>query len=325
MTNLISLQELTHIYNSYSEQQDWKLEPASLYEPFDYIMGQKGKKIRPLSLLLVYSLFNENYQKALPAAYAIDMFHNFTLIHDDLMDQSSVRRGQPTVPLRFGENVAILSGDAMLLESLKLIMTSSGYNQEVISFFIKTAIEVCQGQSLDMGFEKKESISLKEYLEMIRLKTSVLLGACFKIATQLAQQNLDLQDKMYELGCNLGIAFQIQDDYLDLYSSEMSFGKKKGGDLIQRKKSILLLLAIESFSKDEKKQFIKEYHQKRSDEQQVMKYLKIFEALNIKQRTTELFTYYQNSINCTLNEIELPSDKKLLLSEFVSLILQRNH
>ncbi len=324
MTNVSSLQDLSSIYQKYSDELNWYNYPQELYDPFNYIMHQKGKKLRPLSLLLSFSLFNQNIARALPYAYAIELFHNFTLVHDDLMDQSKLRRGLATVPAKYGANNAILSGDAMLLESCKLIQNSDPSNSELLSFFIQTGIEVCQGQSMDMAFENKPIITIPEYLEMIKLKTSILIGACFKIGAMIEHQTKEIQDQLYSFGLNLGIAFQIQDDILDCYGDEQTFGKRKCGDLIQRKKSILILCSIEHLEQEEKLDFINNYNLSRNDEEQIQKYLAFFEKNKIKSKAEEIYQKYQNYSLESLKNLNIPESGKHLLREYVNLVIQRN-
>lgn len=216
--------------------------PARLYEPISYIMGLGGKRIRPALVLMAADLFGSSIEKAIPAALAIETFHNFTLIHDDIMDNAPLRRGQQSVHEKWGVNNAILSGDVMMVESNKhLSMLDSNVLKDALDTFNTTAQGVCEGQQLDMEFEEREAVGISEYINMIRLKTAVLLGGAMKLGAQVAGANPKEAAQLYEFGVNIGIAFQLQDDILDVYGDPEKFGKQVGGDIIANKKTLMLL------------------------------------------------------------------------------------
>jgi geranylgeranyl diphosphate synthase, type II len=231
--------------------------PAELYKPVIYSLGMGGKRLRPVLLLLAYNLFSDDIENALPAALALEVFHNFTLLHDDIMDKAEVRRNQPTVHIEFNENSAILSGDAMAFQSYKyLTECKSPQLLRTIDLFTTTAIEVCEGQQLDMDFEDRLDVREEEYLEMIRLKTAVLLACALKGGALLADASSDVANKFYEFGENLGLAFQLQDDLLDTFGDQQTFGKKIGGDILANKKTFLLINALENASAEKRKELL---------------------------------------------------------------------
>ena len=221
---------------------EYPAHPAKLYEPIRYIMSLGGKRIRPALVLMAADLFDTNIEKAIPAALAIETFHNFTLIHDDIMDNAPLRRGQQSVHEKWGVNNAILSGDVMMVESNKhLSMLASHVLKDALDTFNTTAQGVCEGQQLDMEFEEREVVGIAEYINMIRLKTAVLLGGAMKLGAQVAGASPKEAAELYEFGENIGIAFQLQDDILDVYGDPEKFGKQVGGDIIANKKTLLLL------------------------------------------------------------------------------------
>lgn len=320
-----NFQHLTELYQSFINEISWNQEPASLYEPFDYIMQQQGKKIRPLSLLLSYGLFSDNLTTALPAAYGIELFHNFTLIHDDIMDQAALRRGMPTVHHKYGESAAILSGDAMLLESLQMILKAAGPRNAITQLFIKSGIEVCRGQALDMEFENSQSVSLKDYLQMIEKKTSVLLGCCLQIGAMLADQPEKTCNTLYQIGLNLGSAFQIQDDILDLYGETTAFGKTRGGDLIQRKKTILILTLLEDFDAMGRQEILAHYQKQRHPQEQLAYYEDFMDRHDIRNRVRHTFEEYCTRCYAEIKNLDLNEHGMQQITQFVSLVLNRNY
>ena len=220
--------------------------PGELYDPMNYILQLGGKRLRPVTALLASQLFGSTLDRALPAAKAIEVFHNFTLVHDDIMDKAPLRRGKQTVHEKWNDNIAILSGDTLLIEVYNHFLEGEYTNlSEILKVFNRTAIEVCEGQQLDMNFETRTDVTLAEYMNMIRLKTSVLVGGSFKIGALVAEASKENADLIYEFGVNLGIAFQLQDDYLDCFGEPEKFGKQVGGDIISNKKTFMMLKAME--------------------------------------------------------------------------------
>ncbi len=231
--------------------------PVELYEPIHYSLGIGGKRLRPVLLLLAYNLFKQDVENALPAALAIEVFHNFTLLHDDIMDKADVRRNRPTVHVQFNENAAILSGDAMAFQSYRYLLESkSSRLTDTIDLFTRTAIEVCEGQQFDMDFESRLDVTEAEYLEMIRLKTAVLLACSLKGGTLLAEVSDELANQLYAFGENLGLAFQLQDDLLDTFGDQNIFGKKIGGDILANKKTFLLINALQNASPKKRQELL---------------------------------------------------------------------
>lgn len=238
------------------EKLNWAKEPQGLYEPIAYTLAAGGKRLRPTLALLgasVYSPCNSCTEQVIPAALAIEVFHNFTLLHDDVMDKAEVRRGRATVHVRWNENTAILSGDQMLIEAYKLLNgVKADKLPTVLRLFNKMATEICEGQQYDMDFERRDDVSIDEYLRMIRLKTSVLLATALQIGAYIAGADEQGQQALYEYGIALGLAFQLQDDYLDCYGNEATFGKAIGGDIREGKKTFMLLTA-QQLADDEQK------------------------------------------------------------------------
>ena len=225
---------------------DWKREPYGLYEPIEYTLASGGKRLRPRLVLLAAEMFGGKEEKVLPAALAIEVFHNFTLLHDDVMDKADIRRGRPTVHVRWNDNTAILSGDQMVIEAYTLLSrVPADRLSETLRLFNKMATEICEGQQYDMEFEGREQVSIEEYMQMIRLKTSVLLATALQIGAYIAGANAVQQQALYEYGINIGLAFQIQDDILDVYGNPKTFGKAIGGDICCNKKTYMLLTALQ--------------------------------------------------------------------------------
>ena len=226
-------------------------EPSTLYNPVNYILDLGGKRLRPVLTLMAAEIFNCDYKKALDAALSIEVFHNFSLIHDDIMDEAPLRRGKETVHLKWDLNTGILSGDAMLIMAYQLFENYEPETfQKLAKLFSKTALEVCEGQQYDIDFEIRDDVKIDDYLKMIELKTAVLLGAALKMGAIVANASENDQNCIYEFGKNLGIAFQLQDDYLDAFGDPNTFGKQVGGDIIENKKTFLYLKAVEFSQKE---------------------------------------------------------------------------
>lgn len=302
-------------------------EPKNLYEPIAYTLSMGGKRLRPVMVLLACNLFTEKIEKAFPAALAIEVFHNFTLLHDDIMDQADVRRNSPTVHLKYNPNIAILSGDAMSIMAYNYLQKSETQNlNSMIHLFSQTALEVCEGQQLDMDFETRMNVSIPEYLNMIRLKTAVLLACSLKIGALAANTQERIADLLYVFGLNLGIAFQLQDDLLDVFADQEKFGKRIGGDILSNKKTFLLLKALELSDNDTKKELRKWIDKKEFDPDEKINTVKnIYNKLNIKGITeVSIEDFYQSALN-VWEEIDLENDTKAELLHLANKIMNRDH
>ena len=241
-----SFNEITQLVTSELEQINWSKEPRGLYEPIGYVLSLGGKRIRPALTLMACNLFSEDVQPAIPTALGLEIFHNFTLLHDDIMDKADVRRGEQTVHKKWDDNTAILSGDVMQIASYQFIAkTPIEYLKPVLDLFSQTAAEICEGQQYDVDFEQREVVKGEEYLEMIRLKTAVLLGCALKTGAWIGGAGEEDAQNLYDFGINIGLAFQLKDDLLDVYGDEATFGKKIGGDILCNKKTYLLIHALE--------------------------------------------------------------------------------
>ncbi len=240
-----SFEDLAKKFTEYFNHRHFPVHPSSLYDPCEYFLGLGGKRIRPVMCLMGNELFDHILADSYNVATAIELFHNFTLIHDDIMDKAPLRRGMPTVHIKYNESTALLSGDVMIIQAYDYLnKVKSGSIHKILSLFNETARQVCEGQQLDMDFEKLSKVSLKEYIEMISLKTSVLLAASLKMGAILGGAGEGNADHLYSFGLNLGIAFQIQDDYLDAFGNPEKFGKQVGGDIVANKKTFLLIHAL---------------------------------------------------------------------------------
>ena len=302
---------------------DFPSTPKNLYEPIKYILSLDAKRIRSIALLIAHNLYNKDYTQALSAALAIEMFHNFTLIHDDLMDKASLRRNSKTVHEKWDDNIAILSGDALLVKSYMMLSDiNSKTRNEVIDRFSNAAMIVCEGQQMDMDFETTDNISIDDYLIMIEKKTSALFASSFEIGALIGGANTSDQKLIYKFGINLGIAFQLQDDLLDLYGDSTKFGKKVGGDIITNKKTFLYLKSLQLANENQKDELITLYSQNEMDEvNKIEKVKAIFNNLNIVNITKKkIDSYHNNAMNC-LNKIS--TTKKDALNYFVELLDKR--
>ena len=240
------------IVNDYISELSYAHAPKSLYDPVEYVLSLGGKRIRPVLMLMAYNLYKANVEEILSPAVGLEIYHNFTLLHDDLMDKADMRRNKPTVHKVWDDNTAILSGDTMLILAYRYVSdSSSSYLKDVLDTFTQAALEVCEGQQYDMEFEHRNDVKEEEYLEMIRLKTSVLLAAALKMGAQLAGASAEDAQHLYDFGVNIGLAFQLKDDLLDVYGDPKVFGKNIGGDILCNKKTYMLIKALEKADKEQ--------------------------------------------------------------------------
>jgi geranylgeranyl diphosphate synthase, type II len=300
-------------------------KPIELYAPIDYLMSLGGKRIRPLLVLIGNYLFSEDWQKNIKPALAMEIFHNFTLVHDDIMDNAPIRRGKPTVHEKWNRNIALLSGDVMLVCAYKqLDFMEEKYFPTVLRKFHQCAIEVCEGQQFDMNFEKLSAVTEAEYINMIRLKTAVLLGFSLELGAILGGADTENAKKLYDFGVNIGIGFQLKDDLLDVYSDQAKFGKQVGGDIIANKKTFLLIKALEN-AKDESQIQLKHWLGKETfeAEEKVKAVMKIYDQLGIKQMTESKMNEYFEKAFRLLDEIQTDKTRKEILIAFTNDLLNR--
>ncbi|MHB1146289.1 MAG: polyprenyl synthetase family protein [Lutibacter sp.] len=292
-------------------------EPANLYEPIHYILQIGGKRLRPVLTLMTCDLFNGNVKKAYDAAMAIEIFHNFTLVHDDIMDSAPIRRGFETVHKKWDINTGILSGDAMLIMAYQCFENYEPVvYQKLMKLFSKTALEVCEGQQLDVDFESRNDVTIPRYLKMITYKTSVLVAAAMKMGAIIANVNDEEAEKIYDFGLNLGIAFQLQDDYLDTFGDEALFGKQIGGDIAENKKTFLYLKAIEVCGIEDKNKLMNFYTVESENNHKVQQVTSIFENNNIPQITKSEIELYTNMAFKELENLDISTEKKEMLKNF---------
>ena len=310
---------------SYLKAQQIVKEPQNLYKPIDYILQLGGKRIRPILTLIAADIFSGNYKQALPTALAVEVFHNFTLVHDDIMDDAPLRRGKETVHEKWNLNTGILSGDAMLILAYQYFENYPPHIfQKLAKLFSKTALEVCDGQQLDIDFETRNDVTIEEYIQMITLKTSVLVAAALKMGAIVADTDEEQATHLYNYGLNLGIAFQLQDDYLDTFGDPETFGKQVGGDIIENKKTYLYLKTLEVATEQDREILLNFYN---SDTKNINKKItevtSIFERNNIKQHTHQLIEYYTNKSLESLHLLTISNKAKEGLKLFAENLMSR--
>jgi geranylgeranyl diphosphate synthase type II len=301
------------------------LYPAELYEPITYILSVGGKRMRPALLLMACDLFDGDVKAAVPPALAIEVFHNFTLVHDDIMDNAPLRRGKVTVHEKWNPNVAILSGDVMLVEAYKLMMqVDTSILRQVLEIFSNTAVGVCEGQQIDMNFEQQADVQIDAYINMIRLKTAVLLGGALKIGALTGGATLTDADLLCTFGEQLGIAFQLQDDILDVYGDPDKFGKQVGGDIISNKKTYLLIKALELAGEQERLTLNYWLNAQKFDAvEKVAAVTSVYDQLNIRQYAEQAMFEFAGKAFEALDQINLPEDRKQYLRNFADGLMVR--
>lgn len=323
INSLHSFKELSVIFEERFNRNHFPEEPKELYEASQYLLTVKGKRIRPVMCLMGNEMFDKIKDEAFHVATAIELFHNFTLVHDDIMDRAPLRRGIETVHKKFGESTALLAGDVMLVAAYEnLNKISTGYLHRVLNLFNITARQVCEGQQMDMDFEKTPDVNFEDYVKMIGLKTSVLLAGSLQLGGVLGGAGLGNQEHLYEFGKNLGIAFQIQDDYLDAFGDPEKFGKKPGGDIMANKKTFLLLQAMKVATvqqQEELKELLSE-----ENENKIEQVLKIYKSCNVDQWAKELKQKYFSIAMCHLEEIAVLSVRKKPLEELADYLMERD-
>ena len=321
-----SIQQYQEFVLDYLKAQHCLREPKNLYEPIHYILELGGKRMRPVLTLMSAEIFNENYAKALPAALAVEVFHNFSLVHDDIMDDAPLRRGNVTVHEKWNINTGILSGDAMLILAYQYFEHYEPVVfRDLAKLFSKTALEVCEGQQWDVDFETRSDVTIPEYLKMIEFKTAVLVAAAMKMGAIVAQTSAENGDLIYDFGLNLGLAFQLQDDYLDAFGDPATFGKQVGGDIIENKKTYLYLKAIEFASSEERNQLLQLFSVSLEDNLSKIEEVKtLFNATGASKATQQAIQDYTLKAFATLDKMNISSDKKAMLKTFGENLMNRN-
>lgn len=321
-----SFKELQQIVNEQIKKYNFDYQPYELYEPIKYIMTLGGKRIRPVITILSCEMFGGQIDKALMPAIGMEMFHNFTLVHDDIMDNAEYRRSSPTVHTKWDENRAILSGDAMLLMANRLMLqTDDDILREVMDLYTSYGLKVCDGQQYDMNYETQKDIKLADYIKMIELKTAALIAGCFKLGAVLAKTTESNKQLIESFGHNLGISFQIEDDILDSFGDFNKFGKKIGGDIRENKKTFLILKALEIADEKTREKLIQLYSKSdNTDDEKVDQVIEIFNKLNINEfAQKESKSYYDKAMGF-LDQINIPDPKKSKVIELTHYLFQRD-
>ena len=312
------ISQYQEFFISYLKSQTIKKEPATLYEPIEYILGLGGKRMRPVLTLMAAEVFDADYKKALPAAMAVEVFHNFSLVHDDIMDDAPLRRGKVTVHEKWNINTGILSGDAMLILAYQYFeQYEPAVFRDLAKLFSKTALEVCEGQQWDVDFEERNDVAIPQYLKMIEYKTAVLVAAAMKMGAIIAKTTEKEADLIYDFGLNLGLAFQLQDDYLDAFGDPETFGKQVGGDIIENKKTYLYLKALEFSSKEKSVELQQLFSLQLEENSAKIETAKaIFDDSGASKATQEAIEKYTFKAFETLEKMDLNAEKKSILRAF---------
>lgn len=327
MVNLSAISSYQQQIEEALKDKKYGSNPKELYEPISYIMSLGGKRLRPVLVFIATDIFDGDTSKALHPALAIELFHNFTLVHDDLMDKAPLRRNQPTVHEKWNNNIAILSGDAMMVRAYQeLCLADAAMLPQLLEIFSDTAVKVCEGQQYDMNYESMIKVTIQQYIKMIELKTAVLLGGALKIGAVIGGAREEDAQRLYDFGKHIGIAFQLQDDILDVYADAAKFGKQKGGDIIANKKTYLLLKAIEMaesnrYMKEELHQWIAAPHFDAKEKVEAV--INIYNFLNVKELArTEMQKHYELALTF-LKDIPVSEDKKQSLIAFAESLMVR--
>lgn len=306
------------------EKYTFKNKPAELYEPMNYIISHGGKRLRPIMVLMANDLFGGNTEKAIKPALAIEYFHNFTLIHDDIMDEAPLRRNKPTIHTIHGINIGILSGDALLIKAYQFFEDlEPELFKKCIKIFSETGAVLCEGQQMDVNFETDNNVTYDDYIQMITNKTGVLSAASFKIGALIAGASDQDAEALYNFGKHIGIAFQIMDDYLDVYGDMEQFGKRQAGDIYENKKTVLYLLALEQATEEERAELKYWYSKKIDNVDKVHSVIKIFRRTKIDEKVLRLIQKHNEIGQDYLNRINLPEEKKRPFIELANYLLRR--
>ncbi len=323
-----SLSSFLQKIEQYAQDNPFPAEPKELYEPCAYILGLGGKRLRPALVLMGYALYKDDVEQSLPAAWAVELFHNFSLIHDDIMDAAPLRRGQATVHVKWNTTTGILSGDVMLIYAYRFLAKNADTTvlHRLLNTFNRVATQVCEGQQYDVNFETRDRVETNEYIQMIEFKTSVLLGAALEIGGICAGCSVEDLEHLYQCGRNAGIAFQIQDDYLDTFGDPEKFGKQVGGDILQNKKTLLVIKTLEIAS-DQDKAALKTWMQPGTggSNEKVTAVMDLFQKNGIPDLIQKEKQVFQEKAFHHLDAISVPSERKKLIRGFLEDLLVREH
>jgi len=318
-------EHLYSLFENYLSQIQLPAEPGQLYAPITYSLDGGGKRLRPMLLLMAFSLFDDDCRRALPAAAAVEVFHNFTLLHDDIMDRAPMRRGKPSVAAKWGDNVAILSGDAMLIEAYMLLRKLPPEQlPRVLETFNSMALQVCEGQQYDMDFETKPKVSVVEYMNMIELKTSVLLAGALSIGAMIGGASDEACRKLYRFGIEIGLAFQLQDDLLDSYGEAAALGKTIGGDILEGKKSFLMVQAM-SRASEEQREVLRSTHldASLSDDEKIARVKAVYDALDVRRTAEQQIASRFERAYAILESVGGKADVAAALADYVRSLVSR--
>ena len=320
-------EELLVQVNAFLDALPYNRTPKSLYEPIRYVLSMGGKRIRPVLMLLGYNLYKEDTDKILMNAIALETYHNYTLLHDDLMDQADLRRGHETVHKKWDANTAILSGDSMLVLAYeRMAQCDSRHLADVLRLFTTTALEIGEGQQYDMEFETRDDVREEEYIEMIRLKTSVLLACALKIGAILADAPAEDADSLYKFGEQIGLAFQLQDDYLDVYGDSKVFGKKIGGDITSNKKTFMLINAFSHADEAQRQELEKWVNAKSFDrEEKNAAVTRLYNEIGIDKMAQDKIAYYFEQSKKYLDAVQVPAERKEELLKYAQRMMKRKY
>jgi geranylgeranyl diphosphate synthase type II len=318
-----TLSQLSAIIEGELGKISYPNSPSKLYQPIDYVIGLGGKRMRPILVLIAHQLFEKDFKKAISPALGIEIFHNFTLLHDDIMDNAPLRRGEKTVHEKWNNNIAILSGDTMLVHAYQLLSdVDKSIVKEVLSVFNKAATQVCEGQQWDMDFETQENVQLADYMKMIEYKTAVLLAASLQIGGITAGASKENQNNLYHFGLNMGIAFQLKDDLLDVFGNPDEFGKQIGGDIMANKKTFLYLKALQLANDSQQENLLKFFNTNEEEEKKLTSVKAIFTDLDIPKHTKDMMKAYYTKAMKHLDAID--SDNKVPLITFSEKLIDRS-
>lgn len=318
--------EITDLVANEIQKLDWSMEPHGLYDPIAYILDMGGKRLRPAMALMALNLYTDDLVPVITPALGLEVFHNFTLLHDDIMDRAPIRRGKDTVHIKWNDNTAILSGDVMQIAAYQLLaQTPEKHLKEVLDLFSKTAREICEGQQYDVDFEKRDDVTADEYLEMIRLKTAVLIACALKMGAIVGGASRGDANELYDFGIHIGLAFQLKDDLLDVYGDEATFGKKIGGDILCNKKTYLLIHAMELAEGENRNELFSWLNtENENPEEKIEAVTNLYNTLKVKKICEDKMSFFYEKAIANLEKVSVDDNKKQELRKLAIKLMSRN-